>query len=194
MKQRSFGRQDPRETDLALIARFKRGEARAFDLIVDKHWPGVTRLAARRLGPDSAAEAEDVASEVFSALHGELPRWRAEASLYTWLFKTTANRCASRAQSRSRRRRISERLATQSAPAVDEGRPDEPLRLQEESRRVQAALRKLSERRRAVTVMHYCHGAPPAEIASVLNVSVSTIRGTLQKSLKLLRGILGRGE
>lgn len=194
MKSRGFRKEDPRCTDQALIARFQAGEAKAFDTIVEKHWPGVTKLAAYRLHSEGAAEAEDVASEVFSALLAELPRWRGEANLYTWLYKATAHRCATRVQGSRRRRKISERIAAQSHPKVHHKTPEAEFQVREQSQRLKAALKKLSDRRRAVTVLHYCHGVSAKELAGTFNVAESTIKSTLNKSLKLLRGMFGLGD
>ena len=196
MASRSFRKADPRSTDQALVRRHLAGDGRAFEQIVAKHWPGVTRLAARRLGAEGAAEVEDVANEVFAALLEELPRWRGEAGLYTWLFKVTCNRCAARADFRRRRRQASAELAVRGAAAreAESAFPGSELHRQEQSRRLRQALKTLSERRRAVTILHYCHGMSPKELAGAFDVTESTIKSTLQKSLKLLRGIFRRPE
>lgn len=56
------------------------------------------RMLASSLPPDcdSKEEAEDVASEVILAALQGLPSFREEATLSTWLFRITSNRCKNR--------------------------------------------------------------------------------------------------
>ena len=66
-----------------LAERFARGEAAAFDEVVRRYHPAVSRLARRLLG--WSADAEDVVQEVFLAALKNARRFRRGASLSTWL-------------------------------------------------------------------------------------------------------------
>lgn len=72
-----------RDTDAALAARASRGDARAFERLHARWAARVERFAVSRLG--SREDAEDVAQEVFLALHRGLARYEGRSSFGTWL-------------------------------------------------------------------------------------------------------------
>jgi RNA polymerase sigma factor (sigma-70 family) len=79
------------DTDEALVARVRMGDARAFALIHARYRRRLLEFACRRLGA-RREEAEDVLQDVFiRAYHGLLGSDR-EVDLRPWLFRITANR------------------------------------------------------------------------------------------------------
>src|SRR5919201_6653225 len=84
-----------------LLARLRAGEARAFEELVIAYQHRVFGVAVRMLG--NAAEAEEVAQEVFLRVHGAIAEFRGEAKLSTWLYAITARLCLSRLGAGERR-------------------------------------------------------------------------------------------
>jgi RNA polymerase sigma-70 factor (ECF subfamily) len=173
-------------SDQELVERHVAGDAGAFEAIVRRHWSEVVSLAARWLGPEGAEGAEDIATEVFVLLHRELPQWRGQASLTTWIYRTTLNKCGNRIQEMRRIRRVSQRLARQSPPAGDPP-PDTTVQHREQSRRLQRALESLPERNRTVIVLFHYQNLTFRQIAELLGTSVSTVKRTLVKSFEILK-------
>ena len=173
-------------SDQELVERHVAGDTGAFEAIVRKYWSEVVSLAARWLGPEGAEGAEDIATDVFVLLHRELPHWRGQASLRTWLYRTTLNKCGNRIQEMSRKRRLSERLARQSPPA-GEPPPEAAVQHREQSRRLQRALESLPGENRTVVVLFHYQNLTLKQIAELLGASVSTVKRTLLKSFEILR-------
>jgi RNA polymerase sigma-70 factor (ECF subfamily) len=69
--------------DLALIARWQRGEERAASVLVARHAPALSRFVTA-LG--ERAEAEEVVQDTFVRAFGSLDAFRWESAFRTWLF------------------------------------------------------------------------------------------------------------
>lgn len=161
----------------------------AFEEIVRKYWSEVVGLAARWLGPEGAEGAEDVATEVFVLLHRELPQWRGEGSVRTWLYRATVNKCGNRLQELRRRRRVSERLARQSPPD-GEPPPESTAQRNDQSRRLQRALESLPDEDRTVIVLFHYQNLTLKQISELLGTSVSTVKRKLLGALNALKRAL----
>ena len=77
-----------------LIARAKRGDASAFEVLVTMHSQYVYNLALRVV--KDPHEAEDVAQEAFLRAWQGLPRFRSQAKFSTWLYRIVTNLCYNR--------------------------------------------------------------------------------------------------
>ena len=90
----------PQDSDAALAGRASRGDARAFERLHARWALRVERFAVSRLG--SREDAEDVAQEVFLALHRGLARYEGRSSFGTWLlgiaYHVTCRRLRQRAR------------------------------------------------------------------------------------------------
>src|SRR6185436_5813034 len=77
------------DPDDRLVRKAQRGDSRAFAELVDAHQHRLFTLASRELG--SAADAEDAVQETFIRAWKALPRFRAEATFSTWLYRICLN-------------------------------------------------------------------------------------------------------
>ena len=75
---------DEEEADGALIHRFLDGDEQAFEVLMDKYYVRIGRLALRILGDSMAAE--DIAQEVFLRAFRFAPTYRFPQKFSTWLF------------------------------------------------------------------------------------------------------------
>jgi RNA polymerase sigma-70 factor (ECF subfamily) len=159
-----------------LIARCREGDARAFREIFRRYRADVTRLLHRMVG--RRAELEDLLQEVFVQVHRSIKSFRAESRLSTWIYRVAVNVA------------LMHRRAAKSRPFIVPTR-DEPLLLDESSppdeelsrrRRVEALYRlleRVSEKKRAVYVLHELEGMSPNEISKVVGAPVLTVRTRL---------------
>ncbi len=81
-----------------LLAQFRRGDEAAFELIYERHVPGVRSFCRHMLGSDD--EAEDAVQQAFAAARRELGRDDREIRLEPWLYAITRNRCVSMLRAR----------------------------------------------------------------------------------------------
>lgn len=164
-----------RELD-EVVKRAQRGDRAAFAELFHKHRNAVAAVAYRMLGP--GADLEDMVQEVFLQVHRSLPDFRGQSKFSTWLHRVAVNVVLmARRRAQSRPKYAHEDHARHEAdigPA-----PDHDVA---RSRRIEAfrkLLDKLSEKKRAVYVLHELEGLPPAEIARIVDCPVLTVRTRL---------------
>jgi len=75
--------------DAELVSAILSGSREHFDRLYDAYFPRVYRFALKRLG--DAAEAEDVAQEVFFTVFNVLGSYQGTAPLLIWIFGITRN-------------------------------------------------------------------------------------------------------
>jgi RNA polymerase sigma-70 factor, ECF subfamily len=90
----------PQDPDAELMLRVKQGDLAAFEALVEKYKQPVTNLIYRTL-PD-AAEADDLAQNVFVQVYKSAHRYRVAARFSTWLFTIARNLCLNEIRRRSR--------------------------------------------------------------------------------------------
>jgi len=169
--------------DGARRARGLEGAGWDFDALVREHQSMVFSLAYHFLRDRQAAE--EIAQEVFLALHRSRTDIESPAHAAFWLRKVAAQRSIDEARRRKRRPQVA--LEATPEPAAG-GTPGDPM-LGELLRRLIATL---PETPRMVMVMRYQEDLEPAEIAALLEMPVTTVKSHLKRSLALLRGKLQR--
>ncbi|HEX9945317.1 MAG TPA: sigma-70 family RNA polymerase sigma factor [Thermoanaerobaculia bacterium] len=151
--------------------------------LFDAHQERLFRLA-RRLAADRE-EARDLVQEAFlraarrpaSIPEGDQP---GEA----WLVRTLVNLC------RDRHRRVSVRSRAHASLKRAEGDRGKLEDAVVARATVQAALGRLSPRRRAAIVLHEIEGVPVREVARLLGVAEVTVRWHLLAARRELAGLL----
>jgi RNA polymerase sigma-70 factor, ECF subfamily len=151
-----------------------------FEGLVRAHQSMVFSLAYHFLHDREAAE--EVAQEVFLALHRNLARIQSPDHAGFWLRKVAVQRAID--EGRRRRRRPVVALESVAEPSV----PRDPL-LGEVLRRLIATL---AEGPRAVMILRYQEDLDPSEIADILEMPLGTVKSHLQRSLSMLREKLER--
>jgi RNA polymerase sigma factor (sigma-70 family) len=91
------------DSDEALIGRYARGDAAAFELLYRRHEMRVWRYIQRNLR--DAATADELMQEVWFAVARDAARYRPSARFTTWLFSIAHNRMID--SIRARRRHMS---------------------------------------------------------------------------------------
>ena len=166
------------------------GDARAFEVVFDRHGGAAFSLAFRMCG--SRAHAEDVVQEAFLSL------WRSGAgydrlrgSVRSWILGAVRNRAIDsfRRQQVKRSRDVhDERLAEQ--VASDE-LVDADVERSDEARRVRSALGELPPDQRRVIELAYFGGFSHTQIADILELPAGTVKGRMRLGLAKLRLSLG---
>ena len=161
--------------------------ARAGD---DQGFAGLVRLHQRRAYAVARSivltheDAEDAVQEGFLRAHQALDRFDPSQAFGAWLNRIVANAALDLA--RRRKVRNAEELSdTMASPFRDPAEGDE-LRA-----RLEAALARLSERARAVIVLHDIEGFTHAEIGEMLGIPGGTARSDLHHARQKLRVLLG---
>lgn len=177
---------NPAEEDRRRIARFRAGDANAFDEIVRAHQKQVEGLAFRLLGDSDGLD--DVVQDVFVTAFTGLRRFRGESQLSTWLTRIAINRC----RSAIRRRRIFGRaMAWFRGRVADAYETSDAGESAETAARVRRAVYDLAEKYRVPIVLRYFENRSIAEIADLLAIAPGAVEVRLTRARQKLKTILG---
>jgi RNA polymerase sigma-70 factor (ECF subfamily) len=147
--------------------------APSFASVYREHVGTVARWVARLGG--QALDVEDVTHDVFLKVQRELPKFRGDATLSTWLYAMTANTVRTRRRI-ERFRRLFRRDAEEGEAVVDERPlPPDALEQREAQRTLYCVLDRLSDRDREVLVLFELEGRSGQEVAELLRAKVDTV-------------------
>ena len=172
--------------DAALTARFA-GDPAVFAQLVAQYQDRVAGLAFRLLG--WGHDTEDVVQDVFVAVLQNLPSFRGQSRLATWIYRITVNQCR-----RYRRKRLlrlnfwrrAERPASDVALAAAG-----PATTVETRQQVRTAVAAPAQPHREVVVLRYLEGLDIPEIAEILGLSRNAVEVRLSRAREQLRSVLG---
>lgn len=177
-------REGDAQVDVALIARWQRGDQRAATEIVERHAQALARFATTQGVRDGVDElVQDTYVRAFSSIGS----FRADSSLRTWLF-TILKRLVldrQRAERRSRNQvELDEGHAVQEFNALDGMVADEALL------RVRQAVDRLSPLQREVFTLRVTEGMPYSEIAKVVDSTEGACRVHYHNAMRAIKEYL----
>ena len=175
------------DADAQLIERFKRGDRRAFEMLVVKYQRRIERLIARMVRDTDLVE--DIAQETFIRAYRALPQFRGESAFYTWLYRIAVN-SAKKALSDLKRdpviteaafalREEDDETSLAGAELTDGETPESVLASKEIAATVNAAIEALSEDLRQAITLREIEGLSYEEIAEAMNCPIGTVRSRI---------------
>ena len=182
-----------READLALVRRAKRGDYRAFDLLVLKYQSRLVSIAFKYV--KEIQLAEDISQEAFIKAYKAIDSFREESAFYTWLYRITANTAKNYLVSKGRRRESSiSELSTleneEQFVIASHDSPDEILLAQELRNTLFNALSSLPEDTRTALSLREFEGLNYEEIAKIMNCPVGTVRSRIFRGREALEDLI----
>jgi RNA polymerase sigma-70 factor (ECF subfamily) len=174
------------ETDAALVARVRQGDATAFDVLMRRHFRAAYVVALANVG--NPADAEDVCQDAFLRCWERIEECREPSRFAAWMLRVVRN------QAHNRREYLAVRAAE---PLEQHGgyssslRTDARTELTELRAVLLAALRELSATQREVVLLHDLEGWRHSAIATHLEISEVMSRRHLSDARKRLRVLLG---
>jgi RNA polymerase sigma-70 factor (ECF subfamily) len=181
---------DAAAQDLAWMARVKQGDEAAFRELIEAHQHRIIGTVAKMLG--DAADAEDIAQQVFIRVWKSAARYEPTAKFTTWLFKITRNLVFNEFRRRKRH-------PAQSLDAVD--RDDRPMQAEDHTVKapdtsllddemqaaIQRAIDELPETQRMAVILRRYDDIPYEEIGEILDLSVPAVKSVLFRARTELR-------
>ncbi|MFD5598798.1 RNA polymerase sigma factor [Leucobacter sp. NPDC058333] len=164
--------------DTELVAKSRSGDHQAFALLWQRHHNRAF-AAARTL---ARTEAEDVVSEAFTAVWGQLQRGRGPSSDFRPYLLATVRNLAARTYKRNLR--VVSRAEVEAAP-VDE--THEPIEREESVRNMVDAFNELPRRWQEVLLLALVREMPRAQIAAELQLSPNSTSQLLRRAKEGLR-------
>ena len=171
------------------MALVRHGEARAFEVIYDRHCGVAFSLAYRMCGTRTAAE--DVVQESFLSLWRSGARYdRTRGSVRTWVLGIVHNRAID-----SLRRSINHDRRQASDEGIEERfeapeHTDVEVARRDDAREIRAALDELPEDQSRVIELAFYGGYTHTEIAAMLEAPVGTIKGRMRLGMEKMRRTL----
>jgi RNA polymerase sigma-70 factor (ECF subfamily) len=178
----------PDEADIQLVERAKRGDTRAFEMLVIKYQRRIERLIARMVRDVDLVQ--DIAQESFIRAYRALPQFRGDSAFYTWLYRIAVN-TAKKALVELKR----DPLVMESALGSGQDDDDETSRVEREltdgatpeallaskeiAETVNAAIEALSEDLRQAITLREIEGLSYEEIAEMMNCPIGTVRSRI---------------
>jgi RNA polymerase sigma-70 factor (ECF subfamily) len=184
------------QEDVRLVAKARARDVQAYSELVRRYQKKIYALVYNMTS--SREDAEDMVQDVFVKAYSSLENFHGDSSFYTWVYRIAVNRTINFLKKRSRR-------ATDSLDDVDraierdpafvelsaKGSPFRDMTITELKQKLNKAIATLSEKHRAVVVMHDIEGIPHDEIAKVLGCSEGTVRSRLFYARQSLQAELG---
>ncbi|WP_456445622.1 RNA polymerase sigma factor RpoE [Thiolapillus sp.] len=180
---REYAMTSSAEADLRLVEKVKKGDKKAFDLLVLKYQQKVANIVSRYIHDSS--EVFDVSQEAFIKAYRALPKFRGDSAFYTWLYRIAINTAKNHLAAKGRRP-PSDDVEAATAEQLDSGTrlkefdTPEHLLLQDEiARTIRDALNELPDDLRTAISLRELEGLSYEEIAQAMDCPIGTVRSRI---------------
>ena len=183
--------------EIQFIERLKRGDAAAFETLVNERSGEIYGLLYRLT--ENVEEARDLTQETFLRAFQSIGHFRGDADLRTWIYRIAINQARNRWRWWRRRRR--DATVSIDAPEIGGGRlglvatlksttardPEQDTLANERDRALKKALGTLKRVYREAVILRDIEGFAYEEIAATLQISVGTVKSRLARGRQELR-------
>jgi RNA polymerase sigma-70 factor (ECF subfamily) len=183
--------------DRVLVDRFKSGDQSAFDEMVSRYWSRIYTMVNNLL--KNTQDAEEVTQDAFIRAHRGLENFRGDSAFSTWLYQIATNLARNRYWYWWRRKRDQSISFDQPLTADDDSSslaellpsnvetPHDATVTQEFLSRVAESMEQLNEKHREILVLRNVQSLSYEEIASVLSISIGTVKSRIARARENLR-------
>ena len=179
-----------KDIDLILVRRAKRGDYKAFDLLVLKYQSRIIGIAMKFV--KDLQTAEDVAQESFIKAYQSLDSFREESAFYTWLYRITSNTAKNYLISKKRKKELleTEILSSEEMDIFDipgGSSPEEILEANNLRELIFESLSNLPEDIRTAVSLREFEGLSYEEISEVLDCPIGTVRSRIFRGREIIQ-------
>jgi RNA polymerase sigma-70 factor, ECF subfamily len=166
--------------DFALIERAQKGDRRAFEALLERHYDVMYRIAFRWCG--NRADAEDIAQNACIKLARAIDGFRFQSAFVTWLHTLVVNTAKDWSKARG-------------APTQDIAAGPEPAQPPDGEQKVyanqvMAHVRGLPDREKEALLLVFVEGLTHSETAAIMNCKESTVSWYIHEARKKLQSLL----
>lgn len=184
-----------REQEYALVDRAVAGDKDAFGILVRHHQSRVYSTIYHMVG--NHEDANDLTQDTFIKAYKALKSFKKNSGFFTWLYRIGVNLTINFLNSRKKRRFISFDHSDYDAESdnqifelISDKTPRKNIDIRELREKLNEAIQQLSEKHRAVVVMHDIQGMSHEEISEILKCSNGTVRSRLFYARQQLQAAL----
>ena len=174
-----------KDKDLVLVRRAKRGDYKAFDLLVLKYQSRIAGLALTFVKDRHLAE--DIAQESFIKAFKSLESFREESAFYTWLYRIAANTSKNYLTSKKRKKESSEEASVDIFDIPGGDSPEEILAANNLREMIFESLSNLPEDIRTAISLREFEGLSYEEISEVLDCPIGTVRSRIFRGREIIQ-------
>jgi RNA polymerase sigma-70 factor, ECF subfamily len=178
---------DDRDADAELMLAFQRGDEDAFAALVRRFQDRIVSLAYRYLG--SAADAEDLAQEVFLRVYRAKESYEPSARFSTWIYRIASNTSLNHLRGRKARRKVAGPMppGDEGDPSADPEDPDatapgDRLEKDELARVLRRIVDDLPDRQRIAILLNKYEGLGYDDVAAAMDLSVMAVKSLLTRA------------
>ena len=177
-------------TSIELVQRLRRGDAGAYQLIVDQWHHRVFNFALRYSNDQHFAS--EVVQKTFIQVFEKIDQLKDPSKLKSWLYKIASNNCYN--EGRIKARVHFSALDEQVPHRLDMETPAKKYENAELKSLVENMLQKIPSEQRQVIIMKEYEGLKFREIAEILGESENTIKSRMYYGLDAMRKILNNNN
>jgi RNA polymerase sigma-70 factor, ECF subfamily len=168
--------------DATLLEEARAGNSAAVNELLSRHERSIYRFGLRMCGDEDSAR--EVLQETLLAAFRNLPAYRADAALSTWLYQIARSFCIKqrrRGEGEPAAHESTDSKAAREVPSGASGQ-DDRAHARQMAELIQAAMRSLPPDVREVLVLRDVEGLSAEEAAAVLEVSVPALKSRLHRA------------
>ena len=178
------------EEDFQLVRAFQDGDRRVFDTLVLRYQRQIANIIYLSLGDRS--EIEDLTQEVFMRTYRALPRFKFDATFFSWIYRITKNLCIDEIRKRKIKKVFSFDFLVEGTDPRElnvgvSPTPSEALLREERKRLIAAALQKISREHREILILREYEDLTYQEIAGALHISLQAVKSRIFRAREELR-------
>lgn len=181
-------------TEEQLLVRARSGDLIAFEQLINGYEKKIYNLTYRMT--HNHEDASDLVQEAFLKAYLSLSSFKGESRFDTWLFRIASNLCIDFLRKKSRRHVVSmdepnetedSFLPKQFADESNRHDPEYALQRKEQKLLIEQEIAKLPYEQKVVLLLREYYGYNYEEIASILDISVGTVKSRLHRGRLFLR-------
>ncbi|WP_244294955.1 RNA polymerase sigma factor [Pseudomonas helmanticensis] len=176
-------------SDEALLAQYREGDGAAFEILYARHRQGLYRFL---LGLSGKPElADEVFQETWLSLIRSSSQPQGRAIFRTWLYQIARNRLIDHWRKHGARQPLHDSYDEQNHAVGDDANdPEQLLTLSRDSQRLESALQTLPADQREVFLLRAHGDLDLAQIASLTEAPLETVKSRLRYAQQKLRRLL----
>ena len=174
--------------DEALITAFQQGDHDVYRFLVERYQERIRNVLFSIFHDRDFID--DLAQEVFIKAYQALPRFRFEASFYTWLYRIAVNKSRDELRKKKVRRFFSFQTLDEGVGQEIQTRLSVPPVERDTQELVNLALQTLPEKFRTAVVLKDIDGLSYEEIAEVMQCELGTVKSRISRARSMLRKAL----
>ena len=175
--------------DLEIIESFKKGNAQAFNVLVNKYQKKIYWIV-RKMVLDHD-EANDITQDIFIKIHSSLKDFRGDSKFFTYIYKISVNFCLNHL---SKKKRTTNKQIDIEDDTLDirsdDMATDEHFDEKRKQKLLKEAIESLEGQQRAVFNMRFYDNLTYDEIAKLLNKSVGGMKANYFHAVKKIEAYI----